>query len=174
MIVFDLECRPAENGVGHKFEGWFGSSDDYARQQLRGLVTCPVCGSAEVGKALMAPNLARKGNQLVGAKHSSAKPPAPAPSAAPTVVPQAMGGPKLPPEAVQMLRAVAAMQAEALKTSRWVGKSFADETRAMHYGEKDTVQIHGQATPEEARDLIEEGVPIAPILFPVVPPGEAN
>ena len=61
MIVFDLECRP----VGHRFEGWFGSSDDYVRQQERGLVTCPTCGSAEVGKAVMAPNVGRKGNQAV-------------------------------------------------------------------------------------------------------------
>ena len=173
MIVFDLECRTTENGGGHKFEGWFGSSDDFAQQQARGLVTCPACGSAEVSKALMAPNLARKGNQL-----STTKPVRPAPvtppKSDPVAAPQAMAGPRLPPEAVQMLRAVAAMQAEALKTSRWVGKSFAEETRAMHYGEKDTAQIHGQATPEEARDLIEEGVAIAPILFPMVPPGEAN
>ena len=178
MIVFDLECPTTENGGGHKFEGWFGSSDDFAQQQARGLVTCPVCGSAEVGKALMAPNLARKGNQLSGVKPVSQAPvdlPATVSAPAPdNTAPQAMSGPKLPPEAVQMLRAVAAMQAEALKTSRWVGKSFAEETRAMHYGEKDTVQIHGQATPEEARDLIEEGVAIAPILFPIVPPGEAN
>jgi hypothetical protein len=173
MIVFDLECRTHENGGGHKFEGWFGSSDDFVSQQARGLVTCPFCGSAEIGKALMAPHLARKGNQL-----SSTKPVPVAPDSKPeseqVAAPQVMAGPKLPPEAVQMLRAVAAMQAEALKTSRWVGKSFAEETRAMHYGEKDTVQIHGQATPEEAQELIEEGVAIAPILFPVVPPGEAN
>ncbi|WP_295631003.1 DUF1178 family protein [Novosphingobium sp.] len=178
MIVFDLECRAEGQGGGHKFEGWFGSSDDFASQQARGLLACPVCGSADVGKALMAPNLARKGNQLLGAKPVSQPPvnlpatvTAPAPEHA---TPHAMSGPKLPPEAIQMLRAVAAMQAEALKTSRWVGKSFAEETRAMHYGDKDAVQIHGQATPEEARDLMEEGVAIAPILFPMVPPGEVN
>ena len=178
MIVFDLECRTTENGGGHKFEGWFGSSDDFVSQQARGLVTCPACGSAEVGKALMAPNLARKGNQLSAGKPVHLGPVTPPESerhkSDSVAVPQAMAGPRLPPEAVQMLRAVAAMQAEALKTSRWVGKSFAEETRAMHYGEKDTAQIHGQATPEEARDLIEEGVAIAPILFPMVPPGEAN
>jgi hypothetical protein len=173
MIVFDLECRAGGPGGGHKFEGWFGSSDDFASQQARGLLTCPVCGSADVGKALMAPNLARKGNQLSNSSSARAAPAAVAESK-PAAAPQAMAGPSLPPEAVQMLRAVAAMQAEALKTSRWVGKSFAEETRAMHYGEKDTVQIHGQATAEEARELFEEGVAIAPILFPVVPPGEAN
>jgi len=60
MIVFDLECLS-----GHKFEGWFSSSAEFTRQQERGLVTCPQCGSSQVGKALMAPNIARKGNQLV-------------------------------------------------------------------------------------------------------------
>ena len=173
MIVFDLECRTTDHGGGHKFEGWFGSSDDFASQQARGLVTCPVCGSAEVGKGLMAPNLARKSNQLSVSKPARPVPVTP-PESETVAAPQAMAGPKLPPEAVQMLRAVAAMQAEALKTSRWVGKSFAEETRAMHYGEKDTVQIHGQATPQQAQELIEEGVAIAPILFPVIPPGEAN
>ena len=173
MIVFDLECRAEGQGGGHKFEGWFGSSDDFASQQARGLVTCPACGSADVGKAPMAPNLARKGNQF-SAPNPARAVPAALPESEPAAPPQAMAGLRLPPEAVQMLRAVAAMQAEALKTSRWVGKCFAEETRAMHYGEKDTVQIHGQATPEEARELFEEGVAITPILFPVVPPGEAN
>jgi hypothetical protein len=64
-----------------------------------------------------------------------------------------------------MFKALATMQAEALKSSKWVGDSFADDARAMHYGEKDVEAIHGQATPEEARDLIEEGIEIAPVLF---------
>ncbi|MCH7630261.1 MAG: DUF1178 family protein [Proteobacteria bacterium] len=161
MIVFDLECRDG----GHRFEGWFASSDDFAQQQARGLLTCPACGSAEVGKAVMAPRVGRKGNQL------------PTPTAAvPTPVeakPQPMAH-ALPPEAAAMMKAIAVMQAEALKTSTWVGDSFADNARAMHYGEKDAVPIHGQATLDEARELIEEGVEVAPILFPVVPPGEAN
>ena len=60
MIVFDLMCADQ----GHRFEGWFGSSRDYEDQQNRGLLDCPVCGSANVGKAAMAPNVGRKGNQL--------------------------------------------------------------------------------------------------------------
>ncbi|WP_225206675.1 DUF1178 family protein [Novosphingobium huizhouense] len=164
MIVFDLECQ----GTGHRFEGWFGSSEDFADQQARGLVTCPVCGSADVAKAVMAPRLARKGNQL----------PAPAPRSAPAPAagaskPQPMAH-AMPPEAVAMMKAIAAMQAEALKTSTWVGDRFAEDARAMHYGEKDAAPIHGQATVDEARELFEEGVEIAPLLVPVVPPGEAN
>jgi hypothetical protein len=156
MIVFDLECR--DNG--HRFEGWFGSSDDYARQQERGLVTCPTCGSADVGKAVMAPAVGRKGNQL------------PAPSAKPAEKkPMAAG---LPPKAAAMLRTIATMQAEAIKNSTWVGDKFADDARAMHYGEKDHALIHGQATPDEAQELLEEGIGVAPLLIPVVPPEQAN
>ena len=160
MIVFDLQCSPA----GHRFEGWFGSSQDYDDQQARGLVSCPSCGSAEVGKAVMAPNVGRKGHQL------------PAPVAiAPTPAPaQPVANAPLPPEAVAMLKAVAAMQAEAIKTSTWVGEKFADDARAMHYGEKDAAAIHGKATLDEARELMEEGIAVAPLLIPVVPPEAAN
>ena len=162
MIVFDLECL----GGAHRFEGWFGSSDQFTSQQARGLVTCPVCGSDDVQKAVMAPNIARKGNQA---------------SLIPTITPQSdrapvitNAAPPLPPEAAAFFRAMAAAQAEALKTSRWVGDKFADTARAIHYGERENEQVHGQATPREAQELAEEGVTIAPVLFPLVPPGEAN
>ncbi|MBU6269436.1 MAG: DUF1178 family protein [Sphingomonadales bacterium] len=160
MIVFELECREG----GHRFEGWFGSSDDFARQQERGLLCCPMCGSADVGKALMAPRLARKGNQKGDAA------PTPARASQPVAVPPA----PMPPQMVAMMRAAAAMQAEALKSSTWVGDKFTDEARAMHYGDKDHAAIHGQATGEEVKALIEEGVEIAPVLFPVAPPDEIN
>jgi hypothetical protein len=157
MIVFDLLCHRGD----HRFEGWFGSSDDFADQQARGLVICPVCNSADVTRAISAPNLGRKGNQIAA---TISAPPAPAQQAP---VP-------LPPEAVAVLKTIARIQAEALKSSTWVGDRFADKARAMHYGEQDAAPIHGQATPEEASALIEEGVEIAPILFPVAPPGKTN
>ena len=158
MIVFDLECRPA----GHRFEGWFASSEDFAGQQGRGLVACPECGSAEVLKAPMAPNLGRKGNQIAAA---SATPAAPA---------QTMTRAPMPQQAVRLMHALHAMQTEALKDSRWVGDRFAEESRAMHYGERDAEIIHGQATREEAEALLDEGIEVAPLPFPVAPPGEAN
>ena len=164
MIVFDLECRAG----GHRFEGWFGSSDAFAGQQARGLVTCPQCGSADVAKAPMAPNVARKGNQLPAVKPAPAAQPA---AAAPAAIQAAAG---LPPEARAALAVLAKIQAEALKSSRWVGKSFAEDARAMHYGEAEAEQIHGQATPDEARALADEGVAVAPILFQIAPPGEVN
>lgn len=155
MIVFDLECRAS----GHRFEGWFGSSEDFASQQERGLVACPHCGSGDIVKAPMAPKVGRKGNQLETA--SPAKP-------------QAVQGGKLPPEALKIMQALAVMQAEALKHSRWVGENFAEESRAMHYGEREAESIHGQATLEEAQELLEEGIAVAPLPFPVAPPGKAN
>ena len=174
MIVFDLECSPG----GHRFEGWFGSSDDFAQQQARGLVTCPQCGSVDVGKALMAPRLARKGNQRPDpvarvAERSSASPPSTLPVSQPM---QAVDA--LPLEVQAKLhaavQAIASAQAEALKASQWVGNAFAEDARAMYYGEKDATPIHGQATRDEAEALIEEGIAIAPILFPVAPPDDVN
>ena len=150
MIVFDLCC-----GEGHRFEGWFGSSDDFAAQQARGLVACPSCGSTDVAKAPMAPAVPKKGNQRSEAK-------------------QPVAGGALPPEAAEMLGKIARLQAEALKSSTWVGEQFAEESRKMHYGERDPQAIHGQATPDEARALVEEGITIAPLVFPVAPPDELN
>jgi len=155
MIVFDLECRSG----GHRFEGWFGSSDDFARQQERGLLSCPQCGAGDVLKAPTAANLPRKGNQR--SEVAPAKP-------------RAMSKGVLPPEAVNALQAMAAMQVEALKNSKWVGENFAEDARAIHYGEREAEHIHGQATIEEAKSLLEEGIEVAPLPFPVAPPGKAN
>ena len=163
MIVYDLECRAA----GHRFEGWFGSSDDFDAQKARGLVSCPECGDSDVVKAPMAPAVARKGNQLAeGPQRPQLTAAAPMPVATP---PAAM-----PPEMRRALVELAKAQTEALKTSRWVGSHFAEDARKMHYGEADQAAIHGQATPDEARALIEEGIEIAPLLVPVAPPGEVN
>jgi hypothetical protein len=150
MIVYDLCCDG-----GHRFEGWFGSSDDYAGQRARGLVACPQCGSGAVDKAPMAPAVPRKGNRRVEAK-------------------QPVAGGAMPPEAVAALHKLAELQAEALKSSTWVGEAFAEQSRAIHYGEREPEAIHGQASAEDARELAEEGIAIAPLLFPVAAPDELN
>ena len=155
MIVFDLSCDS-----GHRFEGWFGSSDDYAGQQARGLVSCPQCSSAEIEKAPMAPAVPRKGNRQA------------ATSGVPAKQPMARGA--MPPQVVEALGKLAEAQARALQNSRWVGDAFADQTRAMHYGERDAETIHGQASFEEAQALFDEGIPVAPLPFPVAPPEELN
>lgn len=153
MIVFDLCCRD-----GHRFEGWFASSEDFAGQQARGLVECPQCGSSEIAKAPMAPAVPRKGNQKAGKLRQDVA----AADRAP------------PPEVVQALQKLAEMQTEALKSSKYVGENFAEQSRAMHYGERTAETIHGKATPREAKALADEGVPIAPLPFPVKPPEELN
>ena len=104
MIVFDLECRAG----GHRFEGWFGSSQDFANQQERGLVTCPHCESRDIVKAPMAPMLARKGNQRTSAPQPSLPPAMPAASA-PTPVHNA----PIPPEAAAMMQALARARSSA-------------------------------------------------------------
>lgn len=170
MIVFDLQCTP----LGHRFEGWFGSSSDYESQQARGLVSCPSCGSLDVSKAVMAPHVGRKGNQIAAPSVRQENPASEGDQPSSVPVSQPMANIPMPPQAVAMLKAVAAMQAEALKSSTWVGEKFADDARAMHYGEKDVAPIHGRATLKEAQELAEEGIPVAPVLVPVIPPEEAN
>jgi hypothetical protein len=153
MIVFDLSCDE-----GHRFEGWFGSSRDFASQHARGLVSCPQCGSAAVDKAPMAPAVPRKGNRQ--------------PVALPDKQPMTRG--PMPPEVAAALEKLAEAQARALKDSKWVGDAFAEQSRAMHYGERDAETIHGQATHDEALELFEEGIPVAPLPFPIAPPEDLN
>lgn len=154
MIVYDLACHQ-----GHRFEGWFGSSADYEDQRTRGLLACPSCGSDEVSKAPMAPAVPAKGNSRQEVLPPEARPMA--------------NTPKLP-EMRKALATLAKAQAEALKNSTWVGDKFAEETRKMHYGERDEAPIHGQASLAEAKALIEEGMPVAPLPFPVAPPDKLN
>ena len=151
MIVFDLSCSR-----GHPFEGWFGSSEDFAVQLEGGRVTCPTCGSSEVGKAPMAPAVPRKGNRT-----------APVPK-------QALARGPMPPEVSEALAKLAEAQARALKDSRWVGEKFVETARAMHSGEAKAEPVHGQATLGEARDMIEDGIPVCPLPLPVIPPGQVN
>jgi hypothetical protein len=173
MIVFDLECRAG----GHRFEGWFASSEDFSGQQARGLVCCPTCGALDIGKALSAPHLGRKGNQLPAPVLLTHPEQAPVPAKAVRPQPmttQPVTTSPLPPEAAAMMQAMAAMQVEMLKASTWVGDTFAEDVRAMHYGEKEAVLVHGRATSSEVRDLLDEGIPVAPVLVPLAPPGELN
>lgn len=176
MIVFDLDCLSG----GHRFEGWFKSSDDFARQHAGGLVDCPTCGSTDVVKAAQAARLARKGNQLPALQPARAKPGRPAddrPVARPSdgVSPaRPVASVPLPPQLVEAVQKLAHAQAEALKSSRWVGERFAENARAMHYGEREAEVIHGQATLAQAEELAEEGIAVMPLPFPVAPPEQAN
>ena len=160
MIVFDLHCSH-----GHRFEGWFGSSSDFDDQNARGLVSCPECGSAEIGKAPMAPAVPVKGNRGLSA---------PVPTASSDDDNQPVSNAPMPAEVEKALKALHTAQTKALEKSTWVGKDFASQSREMHYGERDHAAIHGQASAEEAKELIDEGVQVAPLPFPVAPPDELN
>jgi hypothetical protein len=162
MIVFDLCCEG-----GHRFEGWFASSAEFARQHESSLVSCPECGSVAVEKAPMAPAVPRKTNQLPVQSPGQSRA-----RSAGKEKPVARG--PLPAELAEALVTLAQAQAKALENSRWVGEAFAEESRAMHYGEREPKPIHGQATANEARELIEEGIAVAPLPFPVAPPEELN
>ena len=144
MIVFDLRCAPQ----GHVFEAWFGSSEDYVSQAGRGLVTCPICGSPEVDKAPMAPRVGAKANRGD----------APADSAAMKAA----------------LAEIGRLQRKLLEKSDFVGERFPQEARAIHLGEAEARAIHGRASRADAESLIEDGIPVSPLLFPVPEPGEEN
>ena len=143
MIVFDLRC-----GGGHVFEAWFGATADYEAQRTRGLVACPLCGTTEVTKALMAPRLST-------GKAESAR--------------------AFDPSAVKAgLAALAKGQAKMLESSDWVGRAFAEEARAIHHGEQTRRSIHGEASRSEVAGLIDDGIGVAPLPFPVVRPAQSN
>ena len=172
MIAFDLRC-----GADHVFEGWFRSSADYEDQRARSLIPCPICGATEVTKAVMAPNVAAKGNQ----RQSLPVPRQPVPAegvGSSAAAPIATNTPNLPPEMAALLGKIAEAQAAALPQSRWVGDRFAKEARAAHAVAEDTGEvaaaIHGQATAAEAEALIEEGIGVMPLLVPFVPPEAKN
>jgi hypothetical protein len=151
MIIFDLQC----SGQGHVFEAWFGSSDDYAEQRKTGLIQCPLCGDPDVQRTVTAPRLNAKGNQ------QEAKVAAP------------VAG-DLSAETKKLMKALAAAQKKLLAGSDYVGERFAEEARAIHLGELEPKPIHGVATKQEAASLIEEGIGITPLPFPIVEPGKAN
>jgi hypothetical protein len=162
MITFDLNCSN-----GHQFEGWFASSADFDTQKSNGLLACPTCNDGKIQKALSVPNVPRKGNQRVVALPSfasaatEAKADAPAPEA-------------LPPAVAELVQKLARAQSELLDKSQWVGGNFAETARAIHYGEEPDRLIHGETSSDEAKALVEEGIGIAPLLFPVVPPSAKN
>lgn len=158
MIVFDLHCD-----AGHRFEGWFGSSSDYDSQLERGLVACPECGSTKIGKAPMAPAVPAKSNAV-----------RPDPIPRPSDDSQPVTNTPMPAEVREAMQALAKAQAKALEKSTYVGDSFAEQSREMHYGERDEAPIHGKATIEEAKSLVDEGVPVAPLPFPVASPDDLN
>jgi hypothetical protein len=159
MIRYSLICERQ-----HDFEIWFKNSADYDKQGKRGLVSCPQCGSVKVEKALMAPSLGRGTRKGARTPEPSAPPPEPATSA-PTEnkTPVAMVSP-----AEQEFRTkLKELRDHLTKNAENVGAKFPEEARKMHYGEKEHRSIYGEASPQDAKELIEEGVELHPL--PVLP-----
>ena len=154
MIHYSLVCHK-----GHDFESWFASSAAYDKQVKRGLVSCPLCGSAKVEKAIMAPRLARrdKSTPVLARVEESA----PAPSAAPT--PVAM----ISPQEKEFRAKLKELRDHLTANADNVGKKFPEEARKMHYGETEHRSIFGEASPQDAKELHEEGIEFHPL--PVLP-----
>jgi hypothetical protein len=132
MIRYALACDH-----DHEFEGWFGSSTDFDDQQSRGLLECPMCGSNQVRKQIMAPAVA-------GTKRTVRE-------AAPAQMQQ------------MMMEAAGRIRAHVEENFDDVGDAFAAEARAIHEGKAEDRGIYGQASAKEVRELMEDGVPVAPL-----------
>lgn len=146
MIRFDLQCAD-----GHSFESWFSSNATFEKLATARQVLCPECNSPHVEKALMAPPV-----------RASRKKARPATSG------QTMASSPDP----EVVEAIKAIREHVEKNSDYVGDSFAEEARAMHDGDKPQRSIHGEAKPEDAKKLIEDGVPAVPLPF--VPKQKTN
>ena len=141
MIRYALKCTS-----DHAFESWFQSADAFDKLESSGMIVCPSCGSVDVAKAIMAPK--------VRPARSVAKMPLPAKSETP------LTGPKSESET-----ALAKMKKQVEENSDYVGVSFAAEARKMHDGDVPMRSIYGEARLDEAKKLLEDGVPVAPLPF---------
>ena len=140
MIVFDLKC-----GKSHVFEAWFRDNATFESQCKDRKIECPVCGGKKIEKAPMAPNIAVS-NTTRGAKSEKSE----------KAVEETVA-------AAKFLSTCRALREEVEKNSDYVGPQFAEEARRIHYGESDKRSIYGEASERDARELHDEGVPIAAI-----------
>ena len=156
MIKYQLICDKS-----HEFEGWFGDSAAFESQQESGLLTCPVCGSADVRRALMAPNLASPKTRKTDLAEQQ---PSVQPESQPQPQAPQQASAALPPAAArkmqELMSEMRALQTKIREECRDVGNDFAEEARKIHYGEVEPEGIYGQATAEEREALDEEGIEI--------------
>ena len=154
MIRYTLRCER-----GHGFESWFQSSSAYEAQEKRKLVNCPVCGSARIERAIMAP-------QIVGKRGREDAAPEPAATTTEVTAP-ATSTPLMMAQERELRAKIKELRDHIVKNADNVGERFPNEARKMHYGDIEHRPIYGEATPDEARSLIEEGVEVSPL--PVLP-----
>ena len=149
MIRYRLICD-----TGHEFDAWFPRSSAFDEQSERGFIVCAECGSGKVGKALMAPSVVTRTAQPPAQEAPPARQAATPPPSPPSLAAH------LPPEAVELLRKV---RQHVLQTAENVGDRFAEEARKIHFEEAEARGIYGQATREEAEQLIDEGIDFHPL-----------
>ena len=139
MIHYDLTCDQ-----GHEFDGWFRDSSTYDAQASQGLVSCTVCGSAKVEKQLMAPGIPAKSNRKADQ-------------------PNTMVAGAVDPRLTQLIGMVREMRKHVEENAEYVGPRFAEEARKIHYEETEHRGIYGEASAEDAKSLIEEGIIVHPL-----------
>jgi hypothetical protein len=165
MIRYTLNCEH-----GHTFESWFQNSAAYDKQAKRALVTCPVCGSAKVEKAIMAPRLARAEAAApaealpmplpaMPANLPAPQPPLPAPGKTPVAI--------MSPQERELRKKLKELREHVTKNADYVGPRFPEQARKIHYGEVEHRSIYGEASPDEAKALHEEGIEFHPL--PILP-----
>lgn len=159
MIRYNLRCDR-----GHGFESWFQNSSAYDTQVRRKLVSCPNCGSAKVEKAIMAPQIGKKGRAPIAAE------PVAAPSAS-TEVTTATSTPLMMAQEAELRAKIKELRDHVTRNADNVGEKFPDEARKMHYGDIEHRPIYGEASADEARSLIDEGIEVSPL--PMLP-GDRN
>lgn len=160
MIQYSLKCAE-----GHSFDSWFQSAAAFDKLAAAGLVSCAVCGGTGVKKAVMAPRV-RPGRKAVSGVGEPEPQAAAAPSASvPAPVPAQAGPGLLSRPSGEVEKAIAELRRKVEENSDYVGDRFVQEARAMHLGEAPERAIHGEAKLEDARELIEEGVPVLPLPF---------
>ncbi|UCV00632.1 DUF1178 family protein [Acidovorax radicis] len=150
MKVLDLQCR-----LGHVFEGWFASEDDYLGQKQRGLLQCPLCADDHIEKRLSAPRLNLGSRDVT----EPAKAPVPSSAPAPTVA-------DTKAESMALQAAWLSLARKIVAHTEDVGHHFAQEARRMHHGEVPERGIRGHATPDETVQLLEEGIAVLPLPLP--------
>jgi hypothetical protein len=160
MLVLNLACE-----AGHAFEGWFASATDFESQQERGLLSCPLCNSVAVRRMPSAPRL----NLSSAAEPTTAKSRANGAEAPPSA-PSMPSGPTVPdgvpPIAIELQKQVLQAVRTLMAKTEDVGDRFATEARRIHYGEAEERGIRGRATPDEARELADEGIDIVALPVP--------
>ena len=142
MIRYDLECAN-----GHAFDGWFSNSASFDEQAAKGIVECPICGSSDVQKSLMAPGIPAKSNSKTQSQQ---------------VMQNAPNSP-----AAELTEMVRKLRKHVEENSEYVGPRFAEEARKIHYEESDPRGIYGEASQQEARELSEEGIEVQ--ALPLLP-----